>query len=84
MLTNDPAATPPDKYRVLLNATNWTSSVGYPGHANAAIDEIFNEWVISSMFAEAARGRMTPEEAVRSAATRVRNIFENWREKGKV
>ena len=84
LLAKDPAATPPDKYRVLLDAADWTTSVGYPGYANAAIDEIFNKRLISSMFAEAARGRMTAADALRGTAARVRKIFDKWREKGKV
>ena len=69
---------------MLLEAADWSTSVGYPGYANAAIDEIFRNWVISSMFAEAARGRIKPEEAVRAAAAKVRNVFEKWQENGKV
>lgn len=84
LLANDPAATPPDKYRVLLDAADWTTTVGYPGYANAAIDEIFSKRVISTMFAQVARGRMTPEDAVRGATNRVSDIFAVWREKGKV
>ncbi|MCP4407803.1 MAG: extracellular solute-binding protein [Gammaproteobacteria bacterium] len=84
LLAHDSAATPPDKYHFLLDAADWTTHVGYPGYANAAIDEIFSKRVISSMFAEAARGWMTTEEAVRGAAARASTIFDYWREAGKV
>ncbi len=84
LLSSDSAAQPPSKYRVLLEAATWSTSVGYPGYANAAIDEIFSKWVISTMFAEAARGRMKPEEAVRAAAVEVKNIFDKWRNRGSV
>ena len=82
LLSSDSAAEPSSKYRVLLDAADWTTSVGYPGYANAATDEIFSKWVISDMFAETARGRMKPEEALRAAAAIVREIFDRWRETG--
>jgi hypothetical protein len=36
------------------------------------------------MFAQAAKGEATPEEAVRAATDRVTPIFEKWRERGKI
>ena len=33
---------------------DWATNVGYPGYATAAIDEVFNTWVIPTMFAKAA------------------------------
>lgn len=84
LLANDGRAKPSDKYRVLLDAADWTVAVGYPGYANAAIDDIFSKRLISTMFAEVARRRMTPEEAARTTATRVRDIFAAWRERGAV
>jgi multiple sugar transport system substrate-binding protein len=66
------------KYAVLADAINWTTNVGYPGYASAAIDEVFNTFVLPTMFAKAARGEMTPEDAVRAADAEVKRIFAKW------
>jgi multiple sugar transport system substrate-binding protein len=78
-LSNDPKAVPPDKYKALSNVLSWATNVGYPGYATAAIDEVFNTFVIPTMFAKAARGDMTPEQSVRAADTEVRRIFDKWK-----
>ena len=84
LVSHDPIATPNDKYAMLADVPNWTTNVGYPGHANAVIDETFSSWVISSMFAEVARGRMTPEDAVKTAHSKTLDIFKKWQGLGKV
>jgi multiple sugar transport system substrate-binding protein len=84
LLARDDKARPPEKYQVLEDALDWITHVGYPGYANAAIDEIFNTWVISSMFAQAATGKLTPEEALSQADAQVQRIFQKWRERGKI
>ena len=78
-LANDPKASPRDKYKVLANALSWTTNVGYPGFATAAIDEAFNTFVLPTMFARAARGDMSPEESVKAADTELRRIFAKWK-----
>jgi multiple sugar transport system substrate-binding protein len=78
-LSNDPKAVPPDKYKALSNVLSWATNVGYPGYASAAIDEAFNTFVLPTMFAKAARGDMTPEDAVRAADTEMRRIFDKWK-----
>ena len=78
-LANDPKGVPPDKYKVLGGVLNWATNVGYPGYATAAIDEVFNTFVIPTMFAKAARDEMTPEAAVKAADTEVRRIFDKWK-----
>ncbi len=78
-LSNDPKADPHDKYKILGDALSWTTNVGYPGYASAAIDEAFNTFVIPTMFAKAARDEMTPEEAVRAADTELKRIFAKWK-----
>lgn len=78
-LANDPKGVPPDKYKVLEGVLNWATNIGYPGYASAAIDEIFNTFVIPTMFAKAARDEMTPEAAVKAADTEVRRIFDKWK-----
>src|SRR5262245_11647158 len=84
LLAKDDKAQPPDKYKVLEDALDWVTNVGYPGYANAAIDEIFNTWVIPTMFAQAATGKLTPEEALNQADAQVQRIFQKWRERGKI
>jgi multiple sugar transport system substrate-binding protein len=78
-LGNDPKADPHNKYLMLGDALSWTTNVGYPGYASAAIDEAFNTFVIPTMFAKAARDEMTPEEAVRAADTELKRIFNKWK-----
>jgi multiple sugar transport system substrate-binding protein len=78
-LANDPKAVPPDKYAVLGNVLEWATNVGYPGYATAGIDEVFNTFVIPTMFARAARDESTPEEAMKTAETEIRRIFDKWK-----
>lgn len=84
LISMDSKAKPPDKYKVLSDVLDWATNVGYPGYANAAIDEVFSTWIVSTMFAQAASGRMSPEAALNQADTEVRRIFKKWRERGKV
>jgi multiple sugar transport system substrate-binding protein len=82
IITNDDRAHPPDKYKVLEDVLNWTTNVGYPGYANAAIDEIFSTWVLNVMFAKAASGALSPEEALKEADVACKRIFAKWKERG--
>ncbi|MFQ5961707.1 MAG: extracellular solute-binding protein [Candidatus Methylomirabilales bacterium] len=82
LIANDPKADPSDKYKVLEDAQKWTANVGYPGHTNAAIDEIFNTYVITEMFKKAATGELTPKDAIKEAEAKCRRIFAAWKEKG--
>lgn len=84
LIAHDAKADPPDKYRVLGDVLSWATNVGYPGYANAAIDEVFSTWVISTMFAQAASGKLSPEDALDQADRQVRRIFKKWQEKGKL
>lgn len=78
-LADDPKARPRDKYKVLSGVLNWTTNIGYPGYATAAIDEAYNTFVLPTMFAKAARDEMTPEAAVRAADRELKRIFEKWK-----
>jgi len=82
LLSNDPRAHPPDKYKVLEDVLNWATNVGYPGYSNAAIDEIFSTWVLNVMFAKAASGAASPEDALKEADAASKRIFAKWKEKG--
>ncbi|MHC4597289.1 MAG: hypothetical protein ACYS19_20380 [Planctomycetota bacterium] len=84
LITKDPKADPPDKYKVLEDVLDWTTNVGYPGYANAAIDEILGTWVIPMMFAKAATGELTPEDAIKETEAKCKDIFAAWKEKGVV
>jgi multiple sugar transport system substrate-binding protein len=84
LIVEDPKAHPPNKYKVLDDVLNWATNVGYPGYATAAIDEIFSTWVLNVMFAKAASGSATPEEALKEADTACKRIFAKWKEKGLV
>jgi multiple sugar transport system substrate-binding protein len=75
-ISNDPRATPPNKYAVLSDVLDWATNVGYPGYASAAIDEAFNAYLIPTMFATVARGDKTPEQAVDIAEAEYKRIFE--------
>jgi multiple sugar transport system substrate-binding protein len=78
-LASDPSAIPRDKYSVLANVKDWTTNVGYPGYASAAIDQALNTFLLPTMFARAARGAMTPQDTVRSADSELRRIFALWK-----
>jgi multiple sugar transport system substrate-binding protein len=84
LFAGDDQAQPPGKYGLLARATSWSTNVGHPGTANAAIDEVFNQFLIPKMFAAAARGEMSPDEAVRTAESEIKPIFDRWRERGKI
>lgn len=78
-LANDPKATPPDKYKVLAGVLDWATNVGYPGYATAAIDEVFNTFVIPTMFAKAAQDVLSPEDSARAAEKEIKRIFDKWK-----
>jgi multiple sugar transport system substrate-binding protein len=73
---------PVDKLRLLRDAESWSTVIGHPGAANAAIGEVFGTFIIPNMFAKAARGEMTPEDAVAEAEQLMIPIFERWRAEG--
>jgi multiple sugar transport system substrate-binding protein len=82
-LDTDPfGAQPPGKLALLGDAVNWSTNVGYPGTANTAEGEVFATFVIPNMFARAARGEVSAQQAVADAEAQVRPIFDNWRARG--
>ena len=78
LVANDPKATPSDKYAIFSDASKWTVPVGYPGYANAAVDEIWKEWIVPRMFADAASGRLTPEASMDLYSGQVVEIYKKW------
>ncbi len=84
LIRHDARATPPDKYQVFNDVSEWTTNVGYPGYANAATNEIFIKGILPKMFAGAASGKSTPEEALDQGAREVEQIYRTWSARGKV
>ncbi|NIS75022.1 MAG: carbohydrate ABC transporter substrate-binding protein, partial [Deltaproteobacteria bacterium] len=84
LIANDPKANPPDKYAVLTDVLDWATNVGYPGYASAAISETFGTWVVNTMFAEAAVGAQSPEDAIKRAEDKCKKIWEKWAATGKM
>lgn len=85
LVSNDPNAPSPEKYSVLADGgLSWTTNLGNPGYANAAIGEIYASRLISRMCAQAATGQLTSEEALDQADKQVRHVFQTWKEKGKI
>jgi len=84
MVSHDDRAKPPDAYALLGETSNWSTNLGQPGHDNAAIAEVFDRYLVPQMFAAAARGEMTPEEAVKAAEGQMKPIFQKWKDLGKI
>jgi multiple sugar transport system substrate-binding protein len=78
-LASDPKADPPGKYTVLAGVLDWATNIGYPGYATAAMDEVFNTFVIPTMFARVAREEQTPQQAVSAAQRELERIFQKWK-----
>jgi len=66
---------------VLADSLDWATNVGYPGYSNAAIDDIYSQWIVNNMFAKAAQGVMSPEDAVKEAEAKAKDIFAKWKER---
>ena len=81
-LSKDPfGSTPANKLSFLRDAEKWTTNVGHPGPANAAIGEVFGTFVIPQMMAKAAKGQLSPRDAVVEAETVIKGIFTKWRDR---
>jgi multiple sugar transport system substrate-binding protein len=72
------------KYSLLAEVPSWTTNVGHPGYTNPAIGEVYDAGLIPTMFARAATGQVTPEDALDQANRELRRIFQKWEERGKV
>ena len=84
LIGEDAKAEPPDKYKMLGDVMDWTTNVGYPGNVNAAIDEIFGTGLVTNMFKRAATDELTPEDAVKQAEAKCKEVFTVWKRKGLV
>jgi multiple sugar transport system substrate-binding protein len=75
----------PGRYAVLDTISKrYTTNVGHPGYSNAAIDEVFNKFLIPQMFARVARDEMSADEAMRAAHREISKIFNKWRARKKI
>jgi len=82
---NDPfGSNPPAKLKPISTALQWATNIGHPGPANPAESEVFDTFVLPTMFANAATGRMSAKQALDEAHQQVKKIFEKWRAKGLV
>jgi multiple sugar transport system substrate-binding protein len=76
---------PHGKYQVLTTiAQKYTVNPGYPGHSNAAFDEMFNKFLIPKMFAQVSQGKMSAADAVSAASHDISDIYRKWRKAGKI
>jgi multiple sugar transport system substrate-binding protein len=74
---------PRGKYTILTTiAQKYTHNIGYPGTTNAAIDEIFQKFLIPQMFAQVSQGKLSAEDSVRQANTAIKDIYDKWRARG--
>lgn len=84
-LEKDPYGSKPDtKLAFLKDAEKWTTNVGHPGPANAAIGEVFGTFVIPQMMAKAVKGQLAPKDAVAEAEVAIKAVFKKWRDRGLV
>lgn len=84
LLATDTRAEPSGKYGMLTDSTTWSTNLGHPGHANAAVEEVFNRHLIPKMFGAAVRGHKAAEVAVADTEAEMRPIFDKWRDRGKI
>ena len=76
---------PKGKYTILTTiAEKYTHNIGYPGTTNAAIDEIFQKYLIPQMFAQVSQGKMSAADSVSSTAKAVADIYKKWENRGKI
>jgi multiple sugar transport system substrate-binding protein len=80
LLTADPTG----KYALLAGAPEWSTTLGHPGSTNAGVNDVASQFLIPKMFAAAARGEMSAEDAVKAAEAQITPIFDKWRKLGKI
>jgi multiple sugar transport system substrate-binding protein len=78
-IADDPRATPSNKYKVLGDVLDWATNVGYPGYASAAIDQAFKSYTLPTMFATVAQGKVSAEDAAKTAHAEYQRIFDRMK-----
>lgn len=81
LLAHDERAKPEGKYAVLAKADEWSSNVGHPGYANAAVAEVFGTWVLNNMFGQVCGGGVSPKAAMEEAVEKCRRVWAKWKER---
>jgi multiple sugar transport system substrate-binding protein len=66
------------RYALLADAGTWTVNPGHPGYLTAPIEEVTQRSILPRMFARAARGEASPEDAARQADAEMKRIFARW------
>src|SRR5262249_7674019 len=79
-LSNDSSADPSYKYLRLKDALHWTANLGFPGFATPVAMEVFDRFIIPTMFMKAATGQVSPEDAAAAADAEVKRIADKWAE----
>jgi multiple sugar transport system substrate-binding protein len=76
---------PKGKYTILTTiAEKYTHNIGYPGYSNAAIDELFNKFLIPQMYAQVSQGKLSAQDSVKSTAKQIKDIYAKWKAAGKI
>jgi multiple sugar transport system substrate-binding protein len=76
---------PRGKYTILTTiAEKYTHNIGYPGTANAAIDEIFQKYLIPQMYAQVSQGKLSAEDSVRQTNAAIKDIYAKWKSRGMI
>ena len=76
---------PKGKYSILTTvASKYTRNAGYPGYANAAVQETLDRFLIPRMFAQVSLGKASAEDSVRETAAEMKRIWAKWRAAGKI
>ena len=70
------------KLGVLKSAATWSANPGWPGPTNPMMTEAYSSHLLSTMMAKAARGEMTPADAIAEAETTLNALAKPWRERG--
>ena len=84
-LTAQDTHKPRGKYSILTTiAEKYTTNVGHPGYSNAAIDEIFNTWLVPQAFAQVAQDKISPADAVSALDRQAKLIYRKWKNQGLV
>lgn len=82
-LAMDPfGSMPADKLDILRDSEAWGANIGYPGPANAAVAEIFDQHIIPDMFKGFIQGGMSADDAIAQAMAAIEPIFQKWRDAG--
>jgi multiple sugar transport system substrate-binding protein len=68
----------PEEYAILGDFEKHSAYPGYPGHTTAAMDEVFNTFVIPDMFARVAKGEQSAEDSAKQAEADMKRIFAKW------